>query len=83
MATLQSVARQRKADLRQILKESRKVDAAQERLEREVKRLATRKNAVPEMADAERLLQMTMDVDNQLASFAKVVTSLSQAWKSF
>lgn len=59
------------------------MDAAQERLEREVKRLSTRKNAVPEMADAERLLQMAIEVDNQVASFAKVVTSLSQAWKSF
>lgn len=83
MATLATVARQRRADLRVLLKESRKVDAVQERLEREVKRLSTRKTAVPESTDAERVLGLAMDLDNQVAAFTKALTSLTTAWRSF
>lgn len=83
MATLAQVARQRRSDLRALLKESRKVDAVQERLEREVKRLTTRKNAVPESADAERILGLTIDLDNQIAGFSKALASLTASWRSF
>lgn len=80
MATLASVARDRKAQLRQLMLVSRKLDAAQETLEREVKRLLTRKRSVPELADAERLAGMAQQVEGALGNMASVITSVSQSW---
>jgi len=82
MATLAEIARARRADLRLLLKASRKLDAAQETLEREVKRLVNRKNSVPEQADAIRILEMTKTTDNEVASFAQTVASLSAKWRA-
>lgn len=61
---------------------SRKLDAAQERLEREVKRLLTRKRGVPELADAERLTQMAQAVNSALDSMVEVIRSVAQVWGS-
>ncbi len=83
MATLAQVARQRRTDLRALMREARKVDAVQEKLEREVKRLTVRKTAVPESADAERILGLTIDLDNQITAFSKALASLTASWKSF
>lgn len=80
MATLQSIARDRKAQLRQLMVASRRLDAAQETLEREIKRLLTRKKTVPELADAERLATMAQAVDTALSSMASVISSVSQSW---
>lgn len=82
MATLAEIARARRADLRLLLKSSRKLDAAQEKLEREVKRLVNRKNSVPEQADSIRLLEMAKETDNEVAAFAQVVASLSAKWRA-
>lgn len=82
MATLAEIARARRADLRLLLKASRKLDAKQEMLEREVKRLVNRKNSIPEQADSIRLLEMTKATDDEVASFAQVVASLSQKWRA-
>jgi len=80
MATLAAVARERKAQLRQLMIQSRKLDAAQESLEREVKRLVTRKRAVPELADAERLGTMAQQVEGALGGMVQVIGSVAQSW---
>jgi len=80
MATLASVARERKAQLRQLLVASRKLDASQETLEREIKRIVTRKRSVPELADAERLATMAQAVEGSLAGMVSVIQSVSQSW---
>lgn len=80
MATLAAVARDRKAQLRQLMVASRKLDATQESLEREVKRLLSRKKAVPELADAERLATMAQAVNGSLSSMISVIEAVSQSW---
>jgi len=80
MATLAAVARDRKAQLRQLMVASRRLDAMQESLEREVKRLLTRKKSVPELADAERLATMAQAVETALGNMAAVISSVSQSW---
>lgn len=80
MATLAAVARERKAQLRQLMVASRKLDAQQEALEREVKRLLTRKRSVPELADAERLTNLAQGVNGALNTMASVISSVAQSW---
>lgn len=80
MATLASVARERKQQLRQLMVASRKLDAMQESLEREVKRLLVRKKSVPELADAERLATLAQGVDGALQAMASVISSVSISW---
>lgn len=80
MATLASVARDRKSDLRTLMVASRKLDAEQEKLEREVKRLLTRKKAVPEVQDAERLAGLAQGVNAALSNMVSVIESVSQSW---
>lgn len=80
MATLVAVARDRKAQLRQLMVASRKLDASQEALEREVKRLLVRKKAVPELADAERLATLAQNVNGSLQSMISVIESVAQSW---
>jgi len=80
MATLASVARERKAQLRQLMLASRKLDAAQESLEREIKRILVRKRAVPELADAERLATMAQGVEGALSGMTSVIASVAQSW---
>ncbi len=80
MATIAAVARERKAQLRQLMVASRKLDAAQESLEREVKRLIARKKAVPELADAERLAAMTQQVNSSLSAIIGVIENVAQSW---
>jgi len=82
LATLAAIARERKAQLRQLMMASRKLDAAQESLEREVKRLITRKKAVPELADAERLSNYAQVVDSSLGNMGQVIAALAQSWGS-
>lgn len=80
MATLASVARERKAQLRQLMVASRKLDAQQERLEREVKRIINRKKGVPELADGERLTVMAQQVEQALSNVVQVIQAVSQSW---
>lgn len=82
MASIAEVARLRRADLKLLLKASRKVDAVQETLEREVKRLVNRKNAVPEQADAIRVLEMARNIDDELGNFVSTATAMGQKWRS-
>lgn len=80
MATIASVARERKQQLRQLLLASRRLDAQQERLEREIKRIVNRKKGVPELADAERLTTMAQGVASALDNMVGVIGSVAQSW---
>ena len=80
MATLAQVARERKNQLGSLLKASLKLDASQELLEREVKRLRARKKAVPELADATRLANMCVQVDTSLQNLIGLIGSMAQSW---
>lgn len=80
MATLSDVARARKQQLNQLMLASRRLDASQEVLEREVKRLKTRKKSVPELSDAQRLIAMAKNVETALSNIAALLSSLATAW---
>lgn len=80
MATLAAIAKERKQDLKTLMYVSRKLDAAQEKLERECKRLLARKRSVPELADAERLINLIVGVDTTLNAMMEVVDRLANAW---
>ncbi len=80
MATIAQVSRERKAQLRQLMVASRRLDAAQEALEREVKRILVRKKAVPELADAERLGTLAQAVEGTLGTLASVISGVAQSW---
>lgn len=83
MASLAEVGRSRKRQLKQLLLASRRLDAAQEALEREAKRLTNRKVAVPEVADAQRLVGMTRAVYAALENLSGLLTQLAQSWSAF
>lgn len=80
MATLAEIARQRKGQLKQLMLASRKLDAAQETLEREVKRLLNRRRAIPEIADVQRLVTLARGVDAGLTSMGTVLNNLAKSW---
>ncbi len=82
MGTLASVARERKQQLRQLLTASLRLDADQEKLEREIKRIVGRKKGVPELADAERLTAMAQTVEQALTNMTQVISSVSNSWTS-
>lgn len=80
MATIAEIARQRRADFRELLKASRALDAAQEKLEREIKRLTTRKDKVPEVDDAERIANLMSGTQNELNNMATLMKTIAQHW---
>lgn len=82
MATLKEISRQRKGQLKNLLLSSRKLDAVQEAFEREVKRITVRKQAVPELADAQRLIVLLRAVSAALDALATILESLSVSWSS-
>jgi len=82
MGTLAAVARERKGQLRSLLLASRKLDAAQEALERECKRLVNRKQSVPETADAQRLVSLAQNVNGALDNMVNLLGSLANSWAS-
>jgi hypothetical protein len=76
MATLAEVARTRKEGLKRLQKASLQLDAAQEKVERETKRLLTRKKAVPEAADMTRILSLISGVSASLDNIAGIAQDL-------
>jgi len=80
MATLAAVARERKNALRNLIERSRKLDAKQEVLEREIIRLKNRKRAIPEVADMARLVTMA---DGTAAALNELVTAIKAAGDTF
>lgn len=80
MATLAEIARQRRRDLAALKKQSRQLDAVQETFEREVNRLQSRKTLVPEAADAERLINLLIPVEDQRTKLVDMLTTLAKSW---
>lgn len=80
---LVAMSQRRKGDLRQLKTYSRKLDAAQEKLEREINRLVARKKSVPEMSDYQRLLTLSDAVDTALANFVAALASMGTSWTVF
>ena len=79
---LAAIGRQRKKQLKQLMVASRRLDAKQEALEREVKRLTVRKVAVPEVADAQRLIGLARDIDLALNVLSNMLVELARSWAS-
>lgn len=77
---LTALGRRRKSDLRQLKVFSRRLDAAQERLEREITRLINRKRALPELSDYQRLAEMANAVDQATTAFANALYSMGVSW---
>lgn len=77
---LSGIARKRKQDLRQLKVYSRKLDAAQENLEREINRLINRKRSIPELSDYTRLGEMANAVDMATTSFVQALASMGTTW---
>jgi len=75
-----ALARRRKSDLRQLKVLSRRLDAAQEKMEREITRLVNRKRALPELSDYQRLIGMADGVDMALATFAQAIYAMGVSW---
>lgn len=67
MATLAEVARNRKNALKELQKKSLTLDAKQEIVEREVKRLLVRKRSIPEAADIQRVISQITAVSSALS----------------
>ena len=80
MATLAAISKIRKSQLRSLLIASRRLDTAQEKLERELKRMVNRKRAVPDLEDGERLAKMAQEVDAAVTSIAAAIQSMSNSW---
>lgn len=80
MASLSELSRARKAQVRSLQTASRRLDSAQEALERECKRLLTRKRSVPEASDAARLSSLAQGVESALSSMVSLIATLSSAW---
>jgi len=82
-SSLTRIATERKAQLRNLTAASKKLDARQEALEREIKRLVNRKKAVPEIVDAERLASMAQGVEGAFREMVGVINSVASAWGQF
>lgn len=77
---LSALGRRRKGDLRQLRIYSRRLDAAQEKLDREIVRLISRKRALPELSDYQRLAEMANAVDQATTNFANALYSMGVTW---
>jgi len=80
MATLAEIARARRADFRELLKASRMLDAAQEKVEREIKRIVSRKNAVPEAADAARINDLLRGTADEITNLSQLMARIAKGW---
>ena len=80
MGTLAELARQRKEGLRRLQKASLNLDAQQEKVEREVKRLLTRKKSIPESSDMQRVLGLISNVSTALDGISQVANDLLQLY---
>lgn len=82
MATLQQIAAGRKKDLKKLKELSLKVDASQEKLEREILRVINRKKNVPEASDALRISGLIAGTYSDLNSLSDHMTVLAEQWRS-
>lgn len=80
MATVTEIARKRKNELRLVSKHSRTLDAQQEKLEREVRRLMNRKKAVPDLQDAKRLIALLQVIQQVMNTMSALFEDIAQSW---
>jgi hypothetical protein len=80
MATLAQVIASRRRDLRAIQKLMRAVDSAQEKSERKIKSLLSRKRKVPEIADLDSLVLAARDVDAKLSEYVDGLAGAAKVW---
>lgn len=78
--TLNQVIRARRSVLTQLGKLLRTVDTAQEKSERRIKRLKSRKVKVPEIADLDVLVQEAQTIDRAMDAY---VQGLNEARVTF
>lgn len=79
--SIAEVSRERKAGLKRLQKASLTLDAQQEKVEREVKRLLNRKRSVPEAADMTRVLTLMQGVSAALDGMASIASDLRQLYE--
>jgi hypothetical protein len=70
--TIGQKVRVRKEGLRRLQRASLSLDAAQEKVEREVKRLLNRKKSIPEAADMERVLALIAQTSGALDAMSSI-----------
>ena len=83
MPTISELARTRRSQLRALSAASQTLDSAQEALEREIKRLLTRKRAVPESSDAIRLTKLAQGTEQALGNMISVINNVATSWATF
>jgi prefoldin subunit 5 len=83
VASLAQLAATRRQQLRALTAASQTLDSAQEALEREIKRLLTRKRAIPESSDAIRLAKLAQGTENALQNMVGVINTVATSWASF
>jgi len=80
MATLAEIGRARRGDFRRLLQASRALDASQEKVEREIKRLVARKKAVPETEDARRIITLLGGVTTSITAMNNLMSQIVKNW---
>lgn len=82
MASIASIARQRKDVLKQLNVLSQKVDARQEALEREILRQIRRKRSVPEAEDMTRVIVLCEQSAQALDTLVQAVQNAQAAFQT-
>lgn len=80
MATLASLIKERKGDLRELNKLLRTVDSSLEKTQRKIKRLISRAKKVPEIQDLEDITLLGRDIDSKLDGFINGLAAAARAW---
>lgn len=80
MPTMLQMASARRKSLRILLQLSRRVNTAQEALDREIKRIINRKQAVPELKDMERIVDLCATVEAKTGDVSEGALSIARDW---
>jgi hypothetical protein len=82
MATLAELKRVRRADLSRLLGLFKTARQGQQRVEREVQRLVSRTNVVPQPTDLATLARLAADADNAWDKATSSIASAANAWRT-
>ena len=81
MATLQSLARERKLDLARVRTQFLRTRAGFQAVFRELDRLKARKLALPELADLTRLTNLAAEADRAWDTTTQALGTLASKWR--
>lgn len=81
MATLAELKRVRNADLRRLLALFRTARQGQQRVEREVQRLASRTDLIPQPTDLAKVAQLATEADRDWDKATSSIASAAAAWR--